>query len=662
MQLPMLLFPYFFGASSGGVYWGSWNPAELTGYVGVAPLMLAAAALALVRHNRYAAFWAALAVFALLLVLGDGTPLAQLMYRVPVYNLFRAQARNLLELDFAVAVLAALGLQAASARALRRGALLVVGGAVLFAIVAAVAGGSIWNAYAAARVGATRGPELVAAVTAWNSPVLLVPLACALAAGAAIVAVARRPSPLRCGVLLAVQAADLFWFNIPLNTAMPAAEHVLTPPPHVVALQALLANAAPSRVALGSTGHLTTDHRHAVWGIELVNGYDPFMLSRYGELAGGIPYWGHLSLPTLPANVRFLDVLNARYLAVPVKGGASHSGLFQQLGGRQALDFALAVPRPITAVETVTYLAHAAHVEQGAAVARVTLWDSAGASKELLLRAGEHTAEWSWDRLAQQVRHMRPPDAYSATAARLGGNGFRGVLLLDQPFAATRVRIQSLRPGGIVAVDEVVLKDQAGQMRPLTLVDLMRADGERWQVRQETFLFAVLENRAARPRAWLVGRTTALPAADVLQAVRSGRLPDGRSFDPAVEALVESGESIDRGPLAPGAQVEVVSRGPNTIELASAAATPSFLVVSEVFYPGWRAYVDGTEVPIVRTDYLLRGIALPAGPHRIRMEYQPASFRIGAAISGATIAVLVAIGAWRWRRKRQPQMNTDRHR
>jgi len=655
LQLPMLLFPYFFGGGQSGTYWGAWNPGELTGYVGAAPLMLAAAALALVRRDRRAAFWAALAAFALVLVLGDGTPLARLMYQVPVYRLFRAQARNLLEFDFAVAVLAALALSAAPARALRRGAALVVAVAVLFAIVAVAAGPAIWGAFAVHTRGAEHGPQLVAAASTWNNPALLVPLAATAAAAAAVVALAHRPTATGAALLLAVQALDLFVFNTLMRHPNTAAATVLEEPPHVRALRAVQGSGSVGRVTVTAAGELTADYRHALWGVELVNGYDPFMLSRYSEFALGMPYWGNLSLPVLARTPRVLDLLSSRYLVVLQQGSPDGWGIYRILppGGR--IDFVLRAPHVADGVEAVTYLGHAVGVEQGAPVARVTLSDASGESEVLTLRAGEHTAEWSWSHpsVSSRARHARPADVVSGSTPP-GGEAYRAVLKASRPLAVTRVSVESLRPHSTLAVDRLALTGAKGPPRSLTTLDAMRADTARWVARHETPWFSLLENRAALPRAWLVGRTTVLPAADVLGAVHQGRLPDGRAFDPRAEALVESGEAREHGPLGPDARVTVVAAEPNAMDLASHAATPSFLVVSEIFYPGWRAFVDDTEVPIVRTNYVLRGIELSPGSHRIRMEFDPGSVRLGAAISAATAVLLVAVGVWRLRRRQQP--------
>ncbi len=83
------------------------------------------------------------------------------------------------------------------------------------------------------------------------------------------------------------------------------------------------------------------------------------------------------------------------------------------------------------------------------------------------------------------------------------------------------------------------------------------------------------------------------------------------------------------------------------------ASGGGLVVLSDVYFPGWKATVDGEDAPIERVDYLLRGVAVGAGEHEIVMEYQPWSWRIGWIVSFLTAVGLVAATMWkagrRWR-------------
>ena len=80
--------------------------------------------------------------------------------------------------------------------------------------------------------------------------------------------------------------------------------------------------------------------------------------------------------------------------------------------------------------------------------------------------------------------------------------------------------------------------------------------------------------------------------------------------------------------------------------------TPGLLVLSEPYYPGWQATIDGQASSILRANYILRAIPVPAGEHIIELTFRPLSFTIGAVISALTVIVLV-ITFILWRMKRE---------
>ena len=64
-------------------------------------------------------------------------------------------------------------------------------------------------------------------------------------------------------------------------------------------------------------------------------------------------------------------------------------------------------------------------------------------------------------------------------------------------------------------------------------------------------------------------------------------------------------------------------------------------MLSEVFYPGWKATIDGNRVQLERADYLITALPLPAGSHTVTYRYDPVSFRIGA--TGTLVSCLCAL-------------------
>ncbi|MGQ9500448.1 MAG: YfhO family protein [Anaerolineae bacterium] len=142
------------------------------------------------------------------------------------------------------------------------------------------------------------------------------------------------------------------------------------------------------------------------------------------------------------------------------------------------------------------------------------------------------------------------------------------------------------------------------------------------------------------PRAWLVYRVEEVAEEETLARL------DDRAWDPMQVALLPPGDAPPLHPPARGQTGEVVIRARTSGSIALDVITPvdGLLVVSEIYYPGWRAYIDGQPVDILPVNYILRGVVVPAGQHQVEMVFRPLSFTMGAVISAITLLALVGIG------------------
>ena len=144
------------------------------------------------------------------------------------------------------------------------------------------------------------------------------------------------------------------------------------------------------------------------------------------------------------------------------------------------------------------------------------------------------------------------------------------------------------------------------------------------------------ENLSALPRFYFPRRVTC--AAGMDESARRVRRPD---WDPAGEAVVECAG-------APGAAyaagtIANIRYQSNSFSMDVSSPGEAFLATSEPHYPGWKAYIDGTEVPIRYTNVAFRGIFVPPGQHRVSMAYSPAIFAVSGALSVVTILGLLAL-------------------
>ncbi|TDW96644.1 YfhO family protein [Dinghuibacter silviterrae] len=123
------------------------------------------------------------------------------------------------------------------------------------------------------------------------------------------------------------------------------------------------------------------------------------------------------------------------------------------------------------------------------------------------------------------------------------------------------------------------------------------------------------------------------------------------NFNPRDTAIVDNSEKA-LIPFTPQHDttgfVHLVKNDNDVITYESNSGANEFAVFSEIYYSrGWKAYIDGKEAPIVKTDYLLRGLALPAGKHDIRFEFHPTAYYTGLKIAGigSILTLLLLIGA-----------------
>jgi hypothetical protein len=101
--------------------------------------------------------------------------------------------------------------------------------------------------------------------------------------------------------------------------------------------------------------------------------------------------------------------------------------------------------------------------------------------------------------------------------------------------------------------------------------------------------------------------------------------------------------------------IKLIENKNDIINYEYAARSNQFAVFSEIYYPhGWKAFIDEKEVPIAKVNYLLRGLSVPAGSHKIKFEFKPNSYYLGnklSLISGVISYLLLLIGGFLLYRK-----------
>lgn len=167
----------------------------------------------------------------------------------------------------------------------------------------------------------------------------------------------------------------------------------------------------------------------------------------------------------------------------------------------------------------------------------------------------------------------------------------------------------------------------------------------------------VYRNPNAMPRAWFVDRVEVADGLDILTKIRDNAFnpwevayvlePLDTQIDPIPSAAAATqGTDADNADTAAtpetaaqdysehASRVQVTEWDPHHLSLQVDAPGTNFLVVSEIIYPpGWHATIDGNPAEIIQTNYLLRGLVVPAGKHEIKFEYRDEAFETGKTIS-----------------------------
>ena len=139
------------------------------------------------------------------------------------------------------------------------------------------------------------------------------------------------------------------------------------------------------------------------------------------------------------------------------------------------------------------------------------------------------------------------------------------------------------------------------------------------------------------PRAYIVGKITAEHNPD-----KTLRRLSSNEFDPTREVILDR-EIANRSTRPLKATSKIVRYDNRVVTIQTSANDQGILVLADSYYPGWKAYVDGVEKPILRANHFFRAVALPDGDHVVEFKYDPMSFKIGAWISGLTIISILAI-------------------
>jgi hypothetical protein len=143
-------------------------------------------------------------------------------------------------------------------------------------------------------------------------------------------------------------------------------------------------------------------------------------------------------------------------------------------------------------------------------------------------------------------------------------------------------------------------------------------------------------NNTSLPRAYIVNSYTVKRDEEILKTLFD------TNFQPENQVVIEKDINLPDKKLI-DSKAKIITDMGGIISINTQTQSDSILVLTDNYYPGWKASVDGKDTEIYRANYTFRAIKLPAGKHNVKFIFDPISFRLGLIISLASAGILLIL-------------------
>lgn len=699
-HLVNLVFPYFFRYTN-RFYWSLWSEWETTLYVGIGGIVLASVAILFVR-NRMVLFFALMAVASTLMAFGNYSPypLYELLWPLPGFSSLRVPGRFTMLVTFCIAVLAAYGLDwlcrtlrpaPATDRQgwwhrLSRTAGIHGFALFLAGLAVAMAAGFWW--ILSFRLWIEKEPWAVKSFVEqsylslrssrpWlTSDMVLSFLNYTLDP-------TNEKTALALGLMLATFLLLFFWFAFKwLWRVWASAVVVLValdlllfgldfhPKVHInqlsnpdAAARWLMAQNNDGMARIYSTREVrkTEANKLLPFKVADITGYSSLEMTRHRQYMDTMNEF----------DKALLDLYNVQFIVQPKRHPALPSFEYTAYHPNRPLIDGPTSNRgahvtfyvnPAVKTEEITIISNlrsATDILQDADVADIVVVDTRGERTTLKMKAGRDTAEWAWDRpdVKPHVGHQKTQLVDRLWQTDPGGgpryqvNLYLAKLKLDKIRTVERIEFNYTNPKGAVRVYGMMLWHNGVAHQLL--------GRDRFISRYEDDEVLILENPSRLPRVFLV------PTARIVDRAQTMDIMSNGDFDPEKVVLFDARSRASKrlmpDPAVPDPQVvenwlkgnstrrpgtaEILDYRPTEIEILTKSASNAVLFMSDSYYPGWKALIDGNLETVYRVNHIFRGVLVPAGEHRVRLVFEPESFAVGTEISIFTISTLLIFWA-----------------
>lgn len=647
-EIGTILQPYLFGSQAPGGLWqlppyfGTWGLVETAAYAGTGTIVLATCAVLSRRSGDGALFWLFAFVVAILLATSGDSGLGKVLVELPVFGKFRAQGRAAMLITFSAAVLCGMGVaNLQSGRLSRRVAFISIFTTLLLAsfAIGMTMTSSHWQSGLAA-VGGSLWPDVIK---------MILPCIILLATMAVLLFFWSRLSPRLSGamimLLLTVDVAQFGWFG---QWAEGPVVKQLDPQWESFSRQVRDGGGRLlSLVDIQNPQTPASPNLNLLYDLPMAGGYGPLM-PRSFYAATGIDGSG---VPSGTISTALLAQLGISHVAI-----AGVSKRLLQFGNcgpvvtEQKVQLSLAKPIEATGLRITSHMGCSVQRKDGDRVLEVELQGPDG-PKLINVLAGRDTSEWAYDRpdVIQSIQHRRAAIHRSFDGDGFQGHSYSAFYDISKDGAARDIRGLTLvfpsEGVGSLAIESMeFINDSAGSVEPLNL-DLLRLSrfGPFRMLPGGVQLARVATD--GNPMAWVVDQSVPLTQPEAEVAVFSGKLPDGKPFDPRRVVIVDSEvEALSgQGSERVTGRVLDVHKKAGKWSFIVQVSHPALLVISQSFYPGWIAEVNSIKAPILRANAAFQAIRIPAGESKVELWFDPFLLKIGLAITLVTVLGLMVV-------------------
>jgi uncharacterized membrane protein YfhO len=629
-SLAFLFFPHLYGNYSFDLihYFGEWNLTEIIIYVGIINLFIAFYVILKKLHtDRFVQFWFFIAVFSLFLALGDNLYwLSRLFFEIPIINKFRALARHAMEFNFAIAVLTSMGIVCLFKG--KNNILLQRFYLIFLTLIGLTSLFLVWTFY----------PKLIEVANAKN--IQLYPFVYNQAinwsiaiyiSSIIIIWVVLNKKNIYTKIILAIFIIiNLGYFSYFHDWRIFSySNNILVLNDNLKEIKSKTSDNFERILELeGHANPLLNPMLSSLYNIDTIGWYGPLITKNYSETTGVTQ--GGWTEPKILNNKNLLNMLNVGYifakndsLNIPYSfavGGICGS----ELSNSQKIEFNEELN--ITKLKIISNLACSTHIKQGEKVANIIVYDKYGHKKVLDILAGIDTSEWAYE--CEDVQpSMQHNLANIHSSRKHKRNNFKDCNAHDYTIIKN-VNLENVNKiefywnenikNGAINIKKVYLK---ANNKKILISNLHKTS---LNIDKIINGVTILENRSEFKKAWLTRKVTNINEDDILDKIKNKQ-----DFNYLEEAFTSNGNKNSTTNYLNfdenyNIQFEYIEDG--NIKMQVNSNSGGYLVLSESYYPGWKAYIDGVETKVYRTNNILNGVYIPQGGHIVEFSFLPNSF------------------------------------